>query len=102
MAQTALTVRMDNQVKAQFDKLCNEFGMSANTAINIFVKAVIRSRSIPFSINDNSSDMIRQRAIELFMLQRSEAEAGKTPDISLEEINDEISASRLERQAKIQ
>ena len=48
MAQTAMTVRMDNQQKAQFDKLCEQFGMSANTAINIFVKAVIRSKSIPF------------------------------------------------------
>lgn len=46
MAQTAMTVRMDNQQKAQFDKLCEQFGMSANTAINIFVKAVIRSKSI--------------------------------------------------------
>ena len=35
MAQTAMTVRMDNQQKAQFDKLCEQFGMSANTAINI-------------------------------------------------------------------
>ena len=46
MAQTAMTVRMDNQQKAQFDKLCEQFGMSANTAINIFVKAVIRSKSL--------------------------------------------------------
>ena len=45
MAQTSRTVRMDNQQKAQFDKLCEQFGMSANTAINIFVKAVIRSKS---------------------------------------------------------
>ena len=30
MAQTAMTVRMDNQQKAQFDKLCEQFGMSAN------------------------------------------------------------------------
>ena len=28
MAQTAMTVRMDNQQKAQFDKLCEQFGMS--------------------------------------------------------------------------
>ena len=34
MAQAAMTVRMDNQQKAQFDKLCEQFGMSANTAIN--------------------------------------------------------------------
>ena len=27
MAQTAMTVRMDNQQKAQFDKLCEQFGI---------------------------------------------------------------------------
>ena len=50
MAQTSMTVRLDNKQKAIFDELCAQFGMSANTAINIFVKAVIRSKSIPFSI----------------------------------------------------
>ena len=56
MAQTATTVRMDKQQKAQFDKLCEQFGMSANTAINIFVKAVIRSKSIPFSIQAKNEE----------------------------------------------
>lgn len=51
MAQQAMTVRIDSQMKAQFDSLCEQFGMSANTAINIFVNAVVRSKSIPFPIS---------------------------------------------------
>lgn len=47
MAQTSMTVRIDSQQKAMFDSLCEQFGMSANAAINVFVKAVIRTRSIP-------------------------------------------------------
>ena len=43
MAQSAVTVRMDSEMKMQFDALCEQFGMSANTAFNIFVKAVLRS-----------------------------------------------------------
>ena len=43
-------------METQFDHLCKQFGMSANTAINIFVKAVIRSRSIPFSIKATEDD----------------------------------------------
>ena len=31
-----MTVRMDSQLKQRFDALCAEFGMSANTAMNIF------------------------------------------------------------------
>lgn len=50
MAQTAMTVRLDKEQKMQFDQLCSDFGMSANTAINIFVNAVIRTGSIPFKI----------------------------------------------------
>ena len=29
MAQSAITVRIDSGMKSQFDKLCEEFGMSA-------------------------------------------------------------------------
>ena len=53
MAQTAMTVRIDSKQKALFDSLCEQFGMSANAAINVFVKAVIRTRSIPFRIELN-------------------------------------------------
>ena len=42
MAQTAMTVRLDSIQKAKFDQLCEQFGMSANTAINVFVRTVIR------------------------------------------------------------
>ena len=34
MAQTAMTVRLDSVQKAKFDQLCEQFGMSANTAIH--------------------------------------------------------------------
>ena len=87
MAQSAVTVRIDSDLKTQFDALCEQFGMSANTAFNIFVKAVIRSRSILFAIKSPS-------ALDLFMQQRSVAELSKEPELSLDEINEEIRAAR--------
>ena len=78
MAQSAVTVRMDSEMKMQFDALCEQFGMSANTAFNIFVKAVIRSRSIPFTIKGAPS------ALDLFMQQRSAAELSQEPELSLD------------------
>ena len=30
MAQSAVTVRIDSEMKAQFDELCNQFGMSSS------------------------------------------------------------------------
>ena len=97
MAQTAMTVRMDNLQKMQFDSLCEQFGMSANTAINIFVKAVIRSKSIPFSIQVNDEKCKYVPALEMFRRLRVNAEKGETPELSLAEINEEIKEVRKMR-----
>lgn len=51
MAQTTLSVRMDEQVKKQFDEFCNEVGLNASVAVNMFAKAVLRERRIPFEIS---------------------------------------------------
>jgi DNA-damage-inducible protein J len=97
MAQTAMTVRLDNQIKVQFDNLCEQFGMSSNTAINVFVKAVVRNGRIPFPIEVSSSDLVREKAISAFQRARHIAENSDAPELTLDEINQEISLAREER-----
>ncbi|MQM75508.1 type II toxin-antitoxin system RelB/DinJ family antitoxin [Segatella copri] len=101
MAQTAMTVRMDNQQKAQFDKLCEQFGMSANTAINIFVKAVIRSKSIPFSIQakNEEEDEVTAKAKAAFKQLRAKAKEVNI-ELTLDEINEEIREVRRLRKER--
>lgn len=94
MAQTAMTVRIDSAQKAKFDQLCEQFGMSANTAINIFVRSVIRSRRIPFVITADPKEPVREKAIASFRKIRQKAESQSEPEITLEEINAEINAIR--------
>ena len=98
MAQSAVTVRMDSDMKSQFDELCEQFGMSANTAFNIFVKAVIRSRSIPFTIMGNKQGA--PSALDLFLQQRKAAENSQEPELTLDEINEEIRAARIDRRKR--
>ncbi len=50
MAQSTLTARIDSNDKAKFDAFCSNVGMSSSTAINMFVKAVLRENRIPFEI----------------------------------------------------
>ena len=100
MAQSAVTVRIDSEMKSRFDELCEQFGMSVNTAFNIFVNAVVRSRSIPFTIK--GSRVEQPGALDLFMQQRKMAEASQEPEMTLEEINAEIRAAREERRKKQQ
>ena len=100
MAQSAVTVRLDSKMKSQFDELCEQFGMSVNTAFNIFVNAVVRSRSIPFTIRVNREEALS--ALVLFMQQRRVAEASQEPEMTLDEINAEIRAAREERRKRLQ
>ena len=100
MAQTSMTVRLDNQQKAIFDELCAQFGMSANTAINIFVKAVIRNRKIPFTISADSENDIREKALNVFSKLRTDAENSNDPEMTLDEINAEINEVRRLRKER--
>ena len=96
MAQTAMTIRMDSELKAEFDKLCNEFGMSANTAFNIYVKTVVRQRRIPFPIEADSVEKARIEFRDTFYKLRESAKDNGVAGMSLEEINEEIRLARSE------
>lgn len=53
MAQTLVNIRMDEDLKRDFDKVCNELGMSMTTAITIFAKKMSREHRIPFEVSAN-------------------------------------------------
>jgi len=50
MAQTTFSVRMDSEVKKQFDDFCSQVGMNTTVAFNMFARAVLRERRLPFDI----------------------------------------------------
>lgn len=53
MAQTLVNIRMDEDLKRDFDSVCNELGMSMTTAITIFAKKMSREHRIPFEVSVN-------------------------------------------------
>ena len=96
MRQTAFTIRMDSDVKKRFDELCKDFGMSANTAFNIFARAVIKQERIPFEVESENQAKL-QRAWEAIERMRASAAANGIADIPMEEIDEEIKSARLNR-----
>ena len=100
MAQTAFTVRMDADVKKRFDELCKDFGMSSNTAFNMFARAVIKSERIPFNIESEEQALI-ERAKRVTEQIRAQAILNGTADMSMDEINEEIRKARQERRARM-
>lgn len=51
MAQTNINIRMDENLKRQFDHLCSELGLNMTTAFNVFAKTMVRQQKIPFEIS---------------------------------------------------
>lgn len=97
MSQAMISVRVDQSLKNNFDELCEDFGLSTTAAINMFIKAVVRERRIPFEIRSESEAQKRQNALDAFASMRAAiAEAG-IPEMSLEEINAKIKEVRNAR-----
>lgn len=99
MAQATFSVRMDEVLKKQFDGLCQEFGMTASTAINVFARAVVRQRKIPFEISSPETDITRDGAMQAFMALRAQARDNGVADMSLDDINKEIRLARMEAES---
>jgi len=50
MSQSTISARIDSNDKQAFDAFCNNVGLSSSSAINLFIKTVIRENRIPFPI----------------------------------------------------
>lgn len=96
MAQATITIRVDQTLKKNFDALCEDFGLSITSAFNIFMKAVVRERKIPFEIQSENREEIGKEGLKaLREMQRIVANSNQ-PEMSLEEINDFIKKVRNE------
>lgn len=50
MAQTMISIRMDDKIKKDMEAICQELGLSLTTAFTIFAKQMIREQKIPFEV----------------------------------------------------
>lgn len=94
MAQATFSVRMDENLKRQFDALCADFGMNATTAFNVFARAVVRERRIPFEITASEQVATLEDGRKAFMMLRESAGKNGLLGISEDEINEEIRLAR--------
>ena len=61
MSASVLSVRVDASVKESFAQLCEELGMTSSVAVNMFMRQMLRERSLPFTPS-LSSDKDRKKA----------------------------------------
>ena len=87
MAQTNVNIRMDEKLKKQFEKFCDNTGMTMTTAICLYVKKVVSEQRIPFEI---TTDPFYSAAnMERLKKAIKDAEEGKITMHELIEVEDE-------------
>lgn len=88
MAQTNINIRMDKQLKNQFDKFCQDVGMSMTTAICIFAKKTVREQKIPFEITA-SDPFYSEENIERLEKAIADLKAGNGTQHEIIEVKDD-------------
>ncbi len=88
MALATLTARVDESDKSAFDSFCSSVGLTTSAAINMYVKAVLRERRIPFDIKQD--DPFYSAANQTYIMKSvTELKAGKGTAHELIEVDDE-------------
>lgn len=90
---TNITIRMDRETKRDFENFCDNVGINLTTAFNMFVKATLRTRTLPFAVSDINS---RKEFQEAFEALQNESIANGNDKMTMDDINAIISECRQE------
>jgi DNA-damage-inducible protein J len=81
MAQTNLTIRIDEDLKREAENLFNRIGLNMSSAINIFFRQTVGAQAIPFELKAYDD---YQSKVEKAMRQ---ADEGKLIAFTIEELD---------------
>ena len=83
---STITVRVDENVKKEAGRVFKNIGLDMSTAINVYLKQVIRSNGIPFSLSADIPNEVTLNAIK-------EAEKGEMASFSsIDELMEDLNA----------
>lgn len=78
MGTTNITMRMDENLKAQAEELFADLGLNMTSAFTIFVKQAIREQQIPFKISREIPNEETLEAIEEVRQMKKNPTIGKS------------------------
>ena len=100
MAEQALIqFRADKTLKQEVSKIYESLGMDLSTAFRMFMVRSKIARGLPFPAVLPEETITHAEALSAFEQLRKQA--ADVPEMSLDEINAEISAARAERKAQV-
>ena len=98
MATVNYTLRVDETDKQKAERVFKALGLTLSAGINIYLKAVGRQQRIPFALAVNDIPPTASLMDAFEALQEESVQNG-TSEMTMEEIDDEISAYRREKRS---
>lgn len=80
MTNMNINIRIDRELKNQFEEFCANVGMSMSTAFTIFAKKVVREQRIPFEVGIEVPNGETIEAIQEVERMKADPTIGKTYD----------------------
>jgi len=77
MAQTNINIRMDEQLKKQFESFCSDVGLTMSTAFNVFAKTSVKLQKIPFEITAAAEPFYSESNMNVLKESIRQLEEGK-------------------------
>ncbi|MBQ9377241.1 MAG: type II toxin-antitoxin system RelB/DinJ family antitoxin [Schwartzia sp.] len=86
MALASINVRVEPEAKLQFEDFCNQIGMSMSTAINVFIKAALRAKKIPFELTAEPDPFYSEENMKRLEHSIKQLEAGQVVTKTIDEL----------------
>ena len=94
---TNITIRIDKDTKRDFEIFCDNVGINLTTAFNMFVKATLRTRTLPFPVSDvDSRKQTGKKFLETIVAMQAQSVINGTDKMTMDEIDDIITEVRQE------
>lgn len=77
MANTNVNIRMDVELKRQFERFCADMGMTMTTAFTVFARKAVREYRIPFEIGADVPNAETVEAIQEVKRMKADPNLGK-------------------------
>ncbi|WP_313164344.1 type II toxin-antitoxin system RelB/DinJ family antitoxin [Sedimentibacter sp.] len=93
MATTNVSIRVDEELKKQAEIMLFDMGLNMSTAMNIFLRQIVRQGKIPFEIAvdiPNAETIAAMKEVEDILSGKIFAKQYKNADELFEDIKNEI------------
>ena len=97
MATSLLQVRVEDSLKDEAAQVFERLGIDTSTAVRMFLKRAIMENGIPFKMTLPKTPYNAERGYRAMVEIAETARKNGLSDMSLDEINAEIDASRNDR-----